>query len=188
MNFATKVPESSIDYLAIGSVHLLGLFIILDALTGWLLWFESFASTTAWAIVAAIPVLMLAFVFGLFSVSLTEFLFLSVLKTKDKGIAQLVQIASLKSELIAQEYLETIRIRRILLGSSLGFVTLVVGFCLQLNRQADNLKRGFYLIIAGLIFVAVACVVLAYYFNKQISQISQKAGAWAKRGDEGKNE
>jgi hypothetical protein len=181
MNIDTKPPESAIDYIAVGSLHILSLFVILDALTGWLQWFESYAGGIAWAIFAAIPVIVMAFTFGLISVWLAEIVYLKIIKGSDKEISQLVQIALLKNDLISQKYLETIRIRKILLGSSLGFINLALSFLFQFHRQPENLKIGFVLIIIGFVFIAIVCVAMAHFLYGYCFQIVQKTESSVKK-------
>ena len=180
MLFDTKPPEHAIDYIAIGSIHFLGLFIILDALSGFLSFFEVLAGFSAWAIVAAVPVLVFAYILGLFSTVITEALFSAVIHTME-DTDLLIKVAAMENSLLVQKYLELLRLKRILLGSSPAFVILAIGVVLQIPRQAENLGIAFHMMIIGFIAIAAISPVLAFRLTKQAIAISKKSESIQRR-------
>src|SRR5215207_3831829 len=142
-----KPPENAVDFIAIGSIHFLGLFIMLDALTGFVFWLESFVKLAIWAVVATIPVLVFAYVLGLLSIVVAEMVFLRTNRASgDSDLDQLLNIAIAENNLITQKFLEAMRLRKLLCGISPAFLVVAIGLFLQIHRQPPDLQRAFYLI------------------------------------------
>jgi hypothetical protein len=171
-----KPPENAIDFIAIGSIHFLGLFIMLDALTGFVFWLESFVKLAIWAVVATIPVLVFAYVLGLLSIVVAEMVFLRTTRASDNSdLDQLFNIAIAENNLLTQRFLETMRFRKLLLGISPAFLVVAISLILQIRRQPADLQQAFYLIAAGLMVLVIVCPIFAYFINKQATEISKKS-------------
>ena len=70
--------ESFTGLLAVGSIGVLGVFLIVDGRTNIYVIFEEYGKSTSWGIFAAVPLLVLSYLLGLFLSQLSEMLFSNI--------------------------------------------------------------------------------------------------------------
>ena len=56
--------EELSGFLGVGSLQILGVFLILDGTLGFLVFLETYAKTSTWGILVTAPLLVVSYVFG----------------------------------------------------------------------------------------------------------------------------
>jgi hypothetical protein len=149
--------ESLTGQLSVGSLCLLGLFLLFDGLTPVYEVVEGYGSSTAWSILAAFPTLVIAYVLGLLAVSAAEILLSPIAALHAPADqADFVDIALLDNEAIFQRYAELVRHQRLLEGGSLGFVVLAVG-ALSEVFHVPVYSRLAWVLFTGSLLLSLVC-------------------------------
>lgn len=147
----------------VGALFLLGVFLFADGFAPEIFpTVETYAKTTTWGIVAAVPVLAMTYVLGLLfmtgSVFLLQFFFGPGHDQEMVDIARLASIAADKSPSV-QVYVQLMHERSVLAGSSLACLVLCLG-ALSERRNLPNLSGSIIVIALGALLLAV----LLFYF------------------------
>ena len=130
--------ESLTGMLAVGSLGVLGVFLIIDGQTNIFLIFEQYGKSTSWGIFAAVPILVISYLFGLYLTQVAEILFRRITQLNSvNSEQQFVCIAQLKNENIMERYSELIRQKKLLEGSSIAFILLSLGALSEVNQMQD---------------------------------------------------
>jgi hypothetical protein len=166
--FDTKLPENSVEYLAIGSLVILGMFEVIDVLTLWATWFNWASGFTVWTLFVSVPILFVTYFSGLLSVLLGEYIFFTIIKRSPNVISDsFIELSVLNNSVLFQKYTEGLRIIRILLGSSLGFLVLAGGVLFQATRQTEGVGLGLRIAGLGLLVIGFICPIVANGIDKQ---------------------
>lgn len=166
--FDTKFPESTLEYLAIGSMELLGLFEIIDVMTGWVAWFNFASSFSVWTIFVSVPILFVSYFAGLLSVLLAEYLFFTFIKKTPQIVTEnYANLGIMNNFMLFHKYSEGLRIVRVLLGATVGFIVLSAGILYQATRQTEGIGLALRITGIGFVVLALICPVFANEVHKQ---------------------
>jgi hypothetical protein len=143
----------------VGALCLLGVFLFLDGREPNLFpTFDLYARSATWGIVAAIPVLAIAYVIGLVLITTSCFavrgVFGPVLLVEAADAAG-VSGASAKESVLAQEYLQLRQERDVLGGAALSLIILGVGALSEITNLR-SLKSVIIIAAIGAIIAAAA--------------------------------
>jgi len=143
----------------VGALCLLGIFLLLDGRAPTLFpTFEQYASTATWGIVAAIPVLAIAYVVGLVLITAScvavRGSFGPTLLDEAADTAR-VSYVSAKESVLAQEYLRIKQERDVLGGAALALVVLAAG-ALSETANLSHLRSVIILAAVGTLIAALA--------------------------------
>ncbi|HCK64979.1 MAG TPA: hypothetical protein DHW49_01835 [Anaerolineae bacterium] len=169
-SLGSKLPDNTIEYIGIGSLHFLGAFMIIDKFTVWYGWVEVMSRAPIWTVVVAVPAIFFSYIIGFISIIISDFIFsLLGFRKKDSDITEFLKIALSNNYAIFQNYQETNKSRRILSGVSLGFLTISLGIFFQLSRPspADNINLAFQVMGFGFILLTIICISLAISLTKR---------------------
>lgn len=136
MNYKPAL-ESLTGQLAVGSLCLLGIFLILDGRTGVYQITEEYGKSATWGIVAAIPTLVLTYILGIFAVQAAQLAFSGLRSLhREHEAEELVQISASKLEPVVNRYLELRRLQSLLEGATIGFLLLSLGALSEIRMMA----------------------------------------------------
>jgi hypothetical protein len=153
--------ESTTGLFAVGSLCLLGIFMFLDGRTEIFSVVENYGKSTVWGIVAAVPTLVVAYIFGMLAVAIAELFFTRVGKLhKQDDVESFIKIATFGNDPITQEYLGAIRRQTLLEGCSVSFITVAIGI-LSMSSYNPGYERLGYAIAVGSSALAILCPILA---------------------------
>lgn len=127
-----------------GSLVLLGIFMLLGPSTNIERTLEVAAKTEAWSLLAVIPALALAYVLGLFSTTAVE-----VFGGRDR-VEDLYRVASAAPPLVIEHFATILNHQRLLRGASLGFAILAAGLLRQGIATSAYLRLGVILSLGSL--------------------------------------
>jgi hypothetical protein len=170
--YSTKLNiESFTGSMAIGSIGVLGLFLIVNGQTEIYKIFEGYGKSISWGIFAAVPFLVLSYLVGLFLSQLAEILFvnirgLSCTKTED----QFVEIANSKSEYLIERYLELARQKMLFEGSAMALVLLSLGL-LSEARLIIKWECIVYFSAIATFIAAIICPFMAIRISNKIERL-----------------
>ncbi len=151
--------EEVSGYLGVGSLLLLGAFLIADGLTGFYLLVAHYAKEPAFAILFAVPLLVISYVLGLFSCLAAELVVKRfALPRLDSRLFAAV-VRSDKAALLAR-YLEAERHSRLLYGCTFAFLLLGVGSLVVRPRMSGFDSVGTACFVIGILLAAL-CPLLA---------------------------
>jgi sterol desaturase/sphingolipid hydroxylase (fatty acid hydroxylase superfamily) len=167
MAFAKPAIEEVSGFLGIGSLEILGVFFILDGTSGFLAFIEAYAKTSAWAILVTVPVLVVAYVFGIIS-SLGVQAFLEKLLPSELTPTLFRAVSESKNDALMQKYLDAERHSLLLHGCVAGFLLLAVGSWAEVPMMAPFGFVGYIGLIGGAV-VAVLCPLLARRIQRQVA-------------------
>ena len=139
---------------------MLGIFLILDGRAPNLFpTVEFYAKTSTWGIVAAIPVLAVAYVLGLLLIGCSSLLFKAIPFVNSAGeITDLIKIGRTDNSAITKRYFQLLHDQEILSGSALALILLTAGALSEIR----NLRRMKSLII--IMALAAFLVAIAVFF------------------------
>lgn len=161
------MPTESLSNFAgptgVGALCILGVFLALDGQAPNLFpTVETYAKTNTWGIVAAVPVLVIAYIVGVFVTSGAELLLQQTIgltfETEAADLAVLGKIEIEKSALV-KAYVQLRLDRSILAGSSIALLLVVVGAISEINNLR-SLKGP----ILSLVGVTLLLSILTFYF------------------------
>jgi len=160
-----KMPSESLSTVAgpagVGSLCILGMFLALDGHAPAIFpTVEEYAKSATWGVIAAVPVLVIAYVLGLFVSSVAVLAVQSVYGVGTAAeTADIVAIASVpieKSPAI-QYFLQLRQDRAVLAGSCVAFIILSIGAVSETSnlpqvRSSIIVLAFFSLLLSGLLF------------------------------------
>lgn len=158
------MPNDSLSTIAgpagVGAICILGVFLLLDGRSPSIFpTVEEYAKTTTWGVIAAVPVLVMAYVIGLFLNSMGALAVQTVFQVSTTAeIVDLVSMGKISAEKspAVLYFLQLRQDRAVLAGSSLSFIALSAGAFSEIS----NLPH----IRAGVIFLASGTLLLAALF------------------------
>jgi hypothetical protein len=117
MGSARSSIENLTGMLSIGSLCILGVFLFLDGRTNIFQVLETYGKSATWAIVAAIPTLVISYVVGVFAVTAAMLMLSQIrwLYLPEDRIG-LITVARVGNEMITSRYQELSRRRQLLEG------------------------------------------------------------------------
>jgi hypothetical protein len=155
------MPNDSLSTIAgpagVGAICILGVFLLLDGRSPNIFpTVEGYAKSTTWGVIAAIPVLVMAYVIGLFLNSMAVLAVQTVFQVSTT--AELVDMVCMGSTSVdkspaVQYFLQLRQDRAVLAGSSSAFIALSAGAFSEIS----NLQH----IRSGVIFLASGTLLLA---------------------------
>jgi len=161
--------------LAVGSISFAGAFLIVDGVNGLFLLIEQYAQSATWAILFAVPTLVLSYAFGVICIRI-----MSMFRSRyDKRCgrdaeAAFVSIASLKNDQLVARFLDLQREQEFLLGASPSLVVLGVGLFFAVRWMGGFYLFG-YLAGAGCIGLGAVLPLIAHYIALQSFHLAEIA-------------
>ena len=156
--------EDLTGYLGVGALELLGLFFVLDGVSGFLAFVETYAKTSSWAILVTVPALVVCYILGLTSsLAVESLLRLEPVLTPE----HFAQATSSNNEAMVRKYAEVERHARLLNGCLIAFVVVGVG-CLAETRQMGRFAFVGYLGCVLSIALGVLCPFLARHQQRKL--------------------
>ncbi len=144
--------------VAIGSLLLLGIFLIVDSqLDGFLGSFEEYSASHSWGVVAAVPAITITYILGAFVMLLSDLVFQRVSpKLYRAEWIVLERLAIRDSELLNHEFDDIKRTKRLLEGSVLPLLVLAFGIYFERSRLPH--LSGLLIFSAVTVFVAACSI------------------------------
>ena len=163
--------EEVSGFLGVGSLQILGVFFILDGTSGFLDFVETYSKTSAWAILVTVPLLVVAYVFGIISSlgiqALIEKFFPSELTP-----VLFRAVSESENEPLMQKWLDAERHGLLLHGCVAAFLLLGVGSWVEVPMMAPFGFVGYVGLFGGLA-IAALCPVLAHRIERRVAIFAQ---------------
>jgi hypothetical protein len=164
--------------VAIGSLLLLGLFLIADSRAdSFLGLFEHVSASPAWGVVAAVPTITLTYTLGAFVMVLSDLVFSRLFpKAHREEWRTLERLALRGSDLLNQEFEDIKRTKRLLEGSVFPLVILALGvYCDQ--RRLSDLSSLLNLCSAAIFLCACSIPLVAMRLQHMLVRVGEIAVA-----------
>ena len=153
--------ESLTGLMAVGSLGVLGIFLI----------FEEYGKSTSWGLFAAVPMLILSYLLGLFLSQIAEILFTKVAQLNSVNEEhQFISIVQFGNEHIINRYSELTRQKKLLESSSIAFLLLSLG-ALSEVKQMQGWEIVAYGGSVGALVVAALSPLIAIRISKKIKDL-----------------
>ncbi len=157
--------ENITGFLGVGTLEILGIFFILDGTSGFLLFVESYSNTSTWAILVTVPLLVVAYVFGLLTSIGTELLSNRVFPNKITPDL-FASVVSIDNELLSAKFVEYERQSQLLYGCAFAFLLLGIGSLAEVPMMGRFGFVGYVGLVGGLC-VAMLCPIIAKQLQNQ---------------------
>jgi hypothetical protein len=159
--------ENLTGMLSIGSLCILGVFMFLDGRTSIFYTLETYGKSASWTIVAAIPILAIGYIVGVFA-STAARIILSRLRWfyRFEDRHGLMRVARFKNEVITNHYQELSRHRRLLEGGAIGFIAIAIGAWSEAANFHEFRGLGLALAFASLA-LAILCPIFSAILAKE---------------------
>jgi sterol desaturase/sphingolipid hydroxylase (fatty acid hydroxylase superfamily) len=167
MAAAKPVIEEVSGFLGVGSLQILGIFFILDGTSGFFAFVEAYAKTSAWAVLVSVPLLVVAYIFGIIS-SLGVEALLEKLRPSELTPTLFREVSESKNDALMQKYIDAERHGLLLHGCVAAFLLLAVGSWAEVPMMEPFGFVG-YVGLMGSIAVAVLCPLLARRIQRQVA-------------------
>jgi len=169
----------------VGALFMLGVFLFLDGRAPNLFpTVEVYAKTATWGIVAAVPVLVMAYVLGLFliagAVLVVQHTFGPSFESKAIDIARFASLSAEKSAAV-QTYVQLRQDRSVLAGSAVAFVALFVGAVSEI-RNLPHLKESIVVLGVGTLLLAAMMFYFAGRKGAEAHQLAEQLAVLAPKG------
>jgi len=172
-----KVIEEFTGMIGVGCLAMLGLFFLTDSVFRYWYLIELLTKTNSWAILISIPILIVDYILGLIIIELGE-LFVPKLYAKSvqhEFEAAIFRVMEVNKDLLSNRYAEINQNRKILNGSSIGFILVGVGVFFEGLPMSDGYRQIGIIGLLGSLVLAVICPLIGYKiqqnFNKIIKQL-----------------
>lgn len=163
--------ESLTGLLAVGSLGMLGIFLIIDGQTNIFVIFEEYGKSTSWGIFAAVPMLVLSYLLGLFLSQIAEILFTKIAHLNSANEEQqFISIARSGNEYVINRYSELTRQKRLLESASIAFLLLSLGTLSEV-KQMYGWEIVAYGSSVGALVVAVISPLMAIRVSRKIENL-----------------
>jgi hypothetical protein len=159
--------EEVSGFLGVGSLQILGVFFILDGTSGFLAFVETYAKTSAWAILVTVPLLVVAYVFGIISSMGTQAL-LERFFPSELTPALFRSVSESNNEALMQKWLDAEHHGLLLHGCVAAFLLLAVGSWAEVPMMAPFGFVGYVGLFGG-VAIATLCPVLAHRIQRQVA-------------------
>lgn len=122
--------------VAIGSLFILGAFLIIDAqFDGFLGEFEKYSGSSSWTAVAAVPAVTFAYILGAFVQLLADLVVRQVSpKAQEEEWLALERLARSQNEILASQFEDLRRSKKLLEGCLGPLLLLSIGICAERSR------------------------------------------------------
>lgn len=169
----------------VGAICMLGVFLFFDGLAPALFpTVEIYAKTATWGIVAAVPVLVMAYVVGVFLISGAELAvqltFGPRFEQEAADIARLAAVSAEKSAAI-QVYVQLRQDRTVLAGNAVAFVVLCVGALSEI-RNLLHLKSTIVLLAIGTLLLAAVMFYFAGRKGGEAHRLAEQVAVFTPTG------
>ncbi len=158
--------EDITGFLGVGTLEILGIFFILDGLTGFLTFIEAYSKTSSWAILVTVPILVFAYVFGLLTSLGTE-MFINRAFSNNLLDELFGMVVSLNKDFLTSKFLEVERQSTLLSGCAFAFLLLAIGSLLEVPMMGRFSIVGYIGFLGGL-FTAILCPILGRQLQRQL--------------------
>jgi hypothetical protein len=158
--------EEVTGYLGVGSLQLLGIFFVVDGLTGFYSLVEVYSKSSSFAILFTVPLLVISYVLGLFS-SLAAAVFVERGFRSRLSADLFARVVQLGKEALTARYAEVERHSLLLYGCTLAFLLLAVGSLAERNNMPGFESVGTSCFFLGLV-IGVACPFLARHLQSEL--------------------
>ena len=165
-------------YLGIGWLVICGFALLANGLFSAFRYIERYASSLSWTIFVSIPLIVIAYVFGLFAVSLGDMALRRFASHGSPQYREVVRAVLRTGNTIALEQLsEMQRHQRLLKGSSVAFIVIAMGALAHLRwYRASVALTGFF---AALLAAALAALVARHVEREFVETTSATLDAIA---------
>lgn len=170
---AKPTLEEVTGYLGIGSLEILGMFFIIDGRANFVPFAEPIVSTTVWALLATVPLLVVSYVLGLIS-SLAAEAILTHVMPRSRMAELFADISTSGIEPLIQRFADVERHSRFLYGCTFAFIVLAIG-CWSEVAMLDRFGFVGYLCLAGGIVISFICPLLALRLQRELAVFSEAA-------------
>ncbi len=170
-----KAIEEFTGTVGVGFLVSLGLFFLTDSQFKYWYTIEQLMGTKSWGILISVPILIVNYIFGLITIELGEIFFPKLIRKKDQVEFQenFIKVARVNNELITSRYNEVYQNKRILNGSSIGFILISIGVFLEGIDYWGELRIIGIIGMAGSLIVTGICPIIGLRiqikFNKTIA-------------------
>lgn len=158
--------------VAVGGLAITSLFLLAAVFApNLLLAIDVVTRSTAWAIVAAIPLSSLAYVVGLLTTAAAESLLVRTGRLRHVSLAAELQAVSKLSEIVIARYHQQRQEADVLAGSSLAFFVLSVASA-NAAFSIDGWRRTLISVVVACIVLSVGCAILSVYRYRGASSLA----------------
>jgi hypothetical protein len=158
-------------FLGVGSLEILSIFFMLDGTSNFLFFIETYAKTSAWAILVTVPILVVAYVLGLFS-SLATGAVLDLFLPSQLTPFLFCAVSESNNAALLQKYLEAERHTLLLHGCMTAFLLLGVGSWVEVRQMGTYGFVGYIGFVGG-IGISALCPMLVRQIQKQTVAFAQ---------------
>lgn len=156
--------EDLIGFLGVGALELLGLFLILDGISGLRENLDSYAGTSTWTILVTAPALVVSYILGLVSsLAVESALHLPPILAPES----FAQATGSGNDALIRRYAEVERHTRLLNGCLVAFVLVGFGSLAQVRTMGHFGFVG-YLGLCVALFAAILCPLVARYQQRKL--------------------
>lgn len=114
--------------LSVGSLTFLGIFLVVDGLSGLYLLIERYAKDSAWPVLFALPALVVSYILGLVVTAASEPVFARIRhEAPGTEVQEFAIVAATQNAAVVERYLDLYQHQVLLEGSAPGFLLLSVG-------------------------------------------------------------
>lgn len=163
--------EEVSGFLGVGSLQILGVFLILDGTLGFLAFLETYAKTSTWAILVTVPLLVVSYVFGLISSLGTQALLERFIPSQlTPALFRLVSES--KNDALMQKWFDAERHSLLLHGCVAAYLLLAVGSWAEVSMMAPFGFVGYVGLVGGVV-IALLCPLLARRIQRQVAVFAE---------------
>jgi hypothetical protein len=159
--------ENLTGYFAVGSLCFLGIFFFLDTQLNLVNLVQKWGNSTTWAIVVAIPLLVMIYVLGMFATTIAQIIFSRFkLFHNSEEDEDVFIIAKFNNEVFIRRYFSLIQQQQTLEGGVIGFVfTAIAGFSQAKSPGSPHLLG--YGVGFSFLIMAILAPLCSIYIAKQ---------------------
>jgi hypothetical protein len=170
MSIFDKSLEDLSGLLGIGSLHILGIFFILDGNFNFFLFLEDYGQTSTWAILVAIPLLVIAYILGVLSTVLSSRIVSLIFDKEEQRKKLFATVATLNNEMLSSRYKDMERNRSLLNSCALALFVLALGSLSEVHVMGSFGVVG-YIGALGAAIAAIVCPFLAMKMENDFSDL-----------------
>ena len=157
----------------VGFLVSLGLFFLTDSQVGYWGHIEYLAGTNSWGILASVPILIVNYIMGLIVIEIAEVAYLNLIYRRLQVEFQnsFKNIAQLNNEFVSARYTEVYQNKRILNGSSIGFMVISMGVFLEAVKLGGSMQLVGMIGMLGSLSLAIICPVISLRIQSEFNQL-----------------
>lgn len=167
-----KAIEEFTGTIGVGCLVSLGLFFLTDSQFRYWNAIEQLMGTNSWGVLVSIPILIVNYILGLITIELGEIFLPKLMKKKVQKEFQenFKKVARVNNELISSRYNEVYQNKRILNGSSIGFILISIGVFLEGIDFWGELRIIGIIGMAGSLIVTGICPLIGLKIQAKFNQ------------------